>query len=31
MNVMVLDGTLYLEEHTTDAKLAEKYIYVHMC
>ena len=27
LNVMDVDGTLYLEEHTNDAKLAEKYAF----
>ncbi len=26
LNAMLVDGTLYLEEHVTDAKLVEKYI-----
>ena len=28
LNAMLVDGTLYLEEHSPDAKLAEKYIYL---
>lgn len=28
MNVMQCDGTLYLEEHFSDAKLAEKYVLI---
>lgn len=26
MNVMDMDGTLYLEEHLTDAKLKDKWV-----
>jgi hypothetical protein len=27
MNVMCVHGTLYLEEHLSEAKLKEKYVY----
>ena len=26
LNAMLVDGTVYLEEHVSDAKLAEKYL-----
>lgn len=28
LNVMLVDGTLYLEEHLTDEQLAQKYAYI---